>query len=54
MPTISIQEFRATLRGGSDRDVLAYRRLARRPELAMAMRGGEWAAWPTVVARQAA
>jgi hypothetical protein len=56
MPTMSIQQFRATLQRGSDRGVLvrAYRQLARRPELAMEMRGGEWAAWPAAATRQAA
>ena len=48
MPTITIQQFRATLAGGSGRDTLvrAYRKLSRRPELATVMRAVDWVAWP--------
>ena len=48
MPTITIQQFRATLVGGSERDTLvrAYRKLSHRPDLASAMRAMDWVAWP--------
>jgi len=47
MPRISIQQFRAAIAGRADDDaVRAYRELARRPALAVAMRGVDWVAWP--------
>jgi len=47
MPRISIQQFSAALAGRSDAGavVRAYRRLARRPELAAGMVHNEWAIW---------
>jgi hypothetical protein len=46
MPRVTIQQFRAALAGRSDEALLvrAYRRLARRPELAGNLRG-EWSPW---------
>ncbi|HET7461408.1 MAG TPA: hypothetical protein VFJ82_09165 [Longimicrobium sp.] len=51
MTTITIQQFRATLDGVRDRGpVRTYREIARRPELATAMRTVDWGAWPPVAA----
>lgn len=48
MPRITIQQFRAKLAGCADTNaaVRAYRNLARHPELAAAMRAGDWVTWP--------
>ena len=48
MPTITIQQFRAFLAGGSGRNALvrAYRRLSRHPEAAAAMNAIGWREWP--------
>ena len=47
MSRISIQHFRAALAGRSEQSALvrAYRRLARRPELAAGMAYGDWPVW---------
>jgi hypothetical protein len=49
MPRTTIQQFRASLtgRGPSGATVRAYLTLGRRPDLAVRMQGGEWAAWPS-------
>jgi hypothetical protein len=51
MPRLTIQQFRATLAAGDGDGTLvrAYRELARRPDLASALRTTEWAAWPSAV-----
>jgi len=48
MPTVSIQQFRATLASRAEQGVLihAYRELARRPEAARSKRLAGWMEWP--------
>lgn len=47
MPRITIQQFRAVLTGRAHTSpiVRAYRELARRPDLAVGARYGDWPIW---------
>jgi len=53
MPTTSIQQFRALLAHGTDAGATAYRKLARRPNLATAVRTAGWIPWSAAPASPA-